>query len=774
MRARSWTVALAVAGAAALVSAVGALTTTIPSPRVGAAPPRSALPATTCSLIAGTRTCHLWAAEGTITLPGPTTLPIWGYAAGDGTGPAGPPTAPGPVIVAAEGETLELVLHNALAEPTSLAVPGFASFPADTTGVAPGGSRTYTFTAERPGTFLYEAGLTDGGDKQVALGLVGPLVVRPAGDPGTAYGDAATAFDQEALLVATELDPRLQADPAGFDMRDFRPRYWLLNGRAYPETEGLDVAGGSRVLLRYVNGGLGNESLGSPTLHAAVVATDGHRLPHPYDVLAETVPAGATLDAIATIALGQRAGTIYLLGTAALHLDNDAVEVAGGQVPIGGRLSLVTVTTSGLDEAGPLTALALSTDLASDPAGIVLAASADDTATGGSYIADGEAFVDAPCSPGTGRALSLSGRRGPSVTLVGTLAGVPEGAHTVAAHSRDAAGHWGACSEARSVVVDATAPVVSAPTATPNPALLGGSVFLTAQASDPISAGVASGIAGAEWFVDPSTVPGAGQPAAAADGAFDGANETLTATIDVSGWAPGTHTLYLRARDAAGNWGAPVTVTLSVGDVIFADGFEGGSLAAWSRAVGGSGNPAVTAAAALRSTGRGMAVALGSGDAVVVDEHPTAETSYRARFWYDPHGWNPNGATGGGRHRIFVGRSGSGGALFAVEVRRTKSGKAFRYEVRLVVDRVGGTSATKWYALGSAGGHALEIAWQSGTKASASLAVDGAPKQTLRKLNTSGRFLETVELGVEGAPAGATGTTYLDEFVSTRSTPIGP
>jgi hypothetical protein len=168
-----------------------------------------------------------------------------------------------------------------------------------------------------------------------------------------------------------------------------------------------------------------------------------------------------------------------------------------------------------------------------------------------------------------------------------------------------------------------------------------------------------------------------------------------------------------------------------------------------------------------------MAVALGA-DAYVVDEHPSAETSYDARFWYDPNGWNPNGASGGGRHRILVGRNAAGDALFAVEVRRVKSGKTTRYEVRLVVVRAGGTSATKWYALGAAGGHAIEIAWQSASPASASLAIDGQTKQTLGLLNTSGRSLERVELGVQGAPTGMTGAAFFDEFVSTRSTPVGP
>ena len=42
------------------------------------------------------------------------------------------------------------------------------------------GDRDYTFTASRPGTFLYEAGPTPSGKQQVAMGLAGAIVVLPS------------------------------------------------------------------------------------------------------------------------------------------------------------------------------------------------------------------------------------------------------------------------------------------------------------------------------------------------------------------------------------------------------------------------------------------------------------------------------------------------------------------------------------------------------------------------------------------------------------------
>ena len=61
------------------------------------------------------------------------------------------------------------------------------------------------------------------------MGLAAPCVVSAA--DGKAAGQS---YDDEAVLVLSEIDPRLNAAPAGFDMRDFKARYRLVNGRPFP------------------------------------------------------------------------------------------------------------------------------------------------------------------------------------------------------------------------------------------------------------------------------------------------------------------------------------------------------------------------------------------------------------------------------------------------------------------------------------------------------------------------------------------------------------
>ena len=204
--------------------------------------------------------------------PGGNPLPTWRF-----TDSAGADRLP---LVVTQGDTVRIRLHNTLSLPVSLAMPqmeGVLHGPsgsatargADKAGAAAGGDRDYTFTASRPGTFLYEAGPTPAGKQQVAMGLAGAIVVLPS-TPGQAYGSAATAYDDEAVMVLTEVDPALNgaADPAAFNLRNLTPRYWLVNGK--PTADELVVAGGAKLLLRYVNGGVqepGGSARAAPAAH---------------------------------------------------------------------------------------------------------------------------------------------------------------------------------------------------------------------------------------------------------------------------------------------------------------------------------------------------------------------------------------------------------------------------------------------------------------------------------------------------------------------------
>lgn len=73
-------------------------------------------------------------------------------------------------------------------------------------------------------------------------------------------------------------------------------------------------------------------------------------------------------------------------------------------------------------------------------------------------------------------------------------------------------------------------------------------------------------IAAAEYTVDtPPWAPGAVTHALnAADGSFNATSEGITGTVNTSGLPPGEHMVFVRAKDAANNWGAVSALFLTV------------------------------------------------------------------------------------------------------------------------------------------------------------------------------------------------------------------
>ncbi len=73
-------------------------------------------------------------------------------------------------------------------------------------------------------------------------------------------------------------------------------------------------------------------------------------------------------------------------------------------------------------------------------------------------------------------------------------------------------------------------------------------------------------IAAAEYYIDvpPWSAGAVAQPIQAADGSFNAVTENLTATIPTGTLPVGRHTVFVRARDAAGSWGAISAAFLNI------------------------------------------------------------------------------------------------------------------------------------------------------------------------------------------------------------------
>ncbi len=109
---------------------------------------------------------------------------------------------------------------------------------------------------------------------------------------------------------------------------------------------------------------------------------------------------------------------------------------------------------------------------------------------------------------------------------------------------------------------DQTGPATTDPTVTPSPTNGTADASLHATADDTATGG--SAIAAAEYFTDAVGADGQGTTMTVAGaGATTGLDATVPSAT-VRALADGSHSYFVHARDAAGNWGSPATTTLLV------------------------------------------------------------------------------------------------------------------------------------------------------------------------------------------------------------------
>jgi FtsP/CotA-like multicopper oxidase with cupredoxin domain len=261
-----------------------------------------------------------------IVTPDGGSLLIWGFTDDDNSN-KGSAQLPGPTLIVNVGDVVRVTLKNQLpagSPNVSLVFPGqtgvqatpavphagvqgvltLESRPPGTvdpamvppTPVPTGDPVVYTFTADHAGTFLYNSGTSP--SLEIEMGLYGALIVRPKDHPELAYDDPQTSFDRETLFLLSEIDPAIHnqveaGQLASVDMTKWRPFYWLLNGRAAPDTltepflPNLPsqpyncvprVHPGDQLLMRMVNAGRDYHPYHHHANHARVVGRQGQLL----------------------------------------------------------------------------------------------------------------------------------------------------------------------------------------------------------------------------------------------------------------------------------------------------------------------------------------------------------------------------------------------------------------------------------------------------------------------------------------------------------------
>jgi FtsP/CotA-like multicopper oxidase with cupredoxin domain len=211
----------------------------------------------------------------------------------------------------------------------------------------------YTVVANKVGTSVFQPGSNADAPKQVAMGLVGVLIVTPSGCAGPnmmcAY-DGNVSYTDEALVATTDLDLAFATNPAAFDMGYFgqsptadgsaRQVYHVVNGQSFPDTQVIDVRANDSLLLRSVNAGVSDKSMSLLGLRQTLLARNASAYQDPQSFISPLVGPGETADLVVNVPADAAPNQRYALIDAGRQMNH------GTDSGFGGALTFLNVWPS--------------------------------------------------------------------------------------------------------------------------------------------------------------------------------------------------------------------------------------------------------------------------------------------------------------------------------------------------------------------------------------------------------------------------------------------
>lgn len=194
---------------------------------------------------------------------------------------------PGAQILAGEGDTINVTIHNTLGTDHSFVIDSVV----DSGVIAAGSSKTISFSVHNAGSYLFYDGVNAPYNRLV--GLHGALAVMPAGSNNELYPGSPT-FVQQYAWVINDIDPAWHDKVRRGNMPDtpFKPYYFTINGRSMrapghpdhdnpaidsgcaPDTR-LEGRLGDRTLVRILNAGMCMHSVHFHANHVEWLARNG-------------------------------------------------------------------------------------------------------------------------------------------------------------------------------------------------------------------------------------------------------------------------------------------------------------------------------------------------------------------------------------------------------------------------------------------------------------------------------------------------------------------
>jgi FtsP/CotA-like multicopper oxidase with cupredoxin domain len=237
---------------------------------------------------------------------------------------------PGPRIRVTEGDRVRINVTNHLPESTTvhwhgLILPNAMDGAAEVTQepIAPGQTFSYEFATEQRGTYFYHS--HDHIDRQQTLGLYGALIIDPREPERYPY-----EYDQELVIQLQELLEREGYSWPAMPMEGGLPNYFTINGKAYPETQTVQLRVGETLHVRFIGTNAG--FIHPMHLHGGpfrIVETDGNPVPAEGQWVKDTVNVGPG-ERYDVLWEAREPGKWLLHCHIAHHTTNNNVEVEGG------------------------------------------------------------------------------------------------------------------------------------------------------------------------------------------------------------------------------------------------------------------------------------------------------------------------------------------------------------------------------------------------------------------------------------------------------------
>ncbi|MBE3559738.1 MAG: multicopper oxidase domain-containing protein [Ktedonobacteraceae bacterium] len=253
-----------------------------------------------------TRNFTLYVRDALIKMPDGTQIYMYGFT----DDPKGRAKIPGPKLEMDEGDSVTITLvddkdptktrYNEEGDGHTIHLHGldleskYDGDPMTQPGgpVKQGQSYVYRFVARYAGTYWYHCHVE--APEHIQMGMYGPLIIHPRGESTKAYHNT-PPYDKEYTFVLSDIDSKahqgvynaLNKNGEEVKWTDYHPNYFLINGKAWPDTmmdpnTSINATVGQKVLVRLINTGDVVHMIHTHGYHFLVLGTDGRKLDMPY------------------------------------------------------------------------------------------------------------------------------------------------------------------------------------------------------------------------------------------------------------------------------------------------------------------------------------------------------------------------------------------------------------------------------------------------------------------------------------------------------------